>query len=66
MFGQNALLLNCWIFGDAFNQVFPVQIEMSITVGVLKTVIGKKAVASGSGASVQFRCHPQTRPLEAF
>jgi hypothetical protein len=53
MFGQNALLLNCWIFGDAFNQVFPVQIEMNMTVGVLKTVI-KNALAT------------QTRPLEAF
>ena len=53
MFGQNALLLNYWIFGDAFNQVFPVQIEMSMTVGVLKTVI-KNALAT------------QTRPPEAF
>jgi hypothetical protein len=34
--------LNCWVIGESENNIFPVEIELSRTVGVLKDLIKEK------------------------
>ena len=39
------LQLNCWVFGDDDSQVFPIKIENTESVGILKDAIKDKKIA---------------------